>query len=440
MELSFALHPDQLRIANSTARFKVCAAGRRGGKSYYAAVSLLMEGLKNEKNGYKLDETKLVFYVSPTFDQSKRNIWSLIKTLGGFGTPKSVIASVVENQGVIRLVNGRVIELKGADRPDTLRGVGLSYLVLDEYADMKPDVWEQVLAPTLTDVEGDALFIGTPDGKNHFYDLYQYALFGDKDGLDPEWGAFTFCSINNPALNPKEIEMARKRMSSSNFKQEYEASFDASSGVVFDEEMFRYMDEEPPEGTWYVSVDPAGFADMATTTQGKLNRLDECAISCVKVGPYGWFVGDVFHGRWGVRETATRILRAAQKYKALVVGVEAGSLKNAIMPFLTDEMIRLGTFPRIRDVTHGGIKKTERIAWALEGRFEHERIWFRTDAEWIPALTTQLLEFPNPLSHDDLIDSLAYIDQIAETDWHPEDTEDDDWDDDDDGRSPTTGY
>lgn len=438
MELTFALHEQQMRLAHSKARFKVCAAGRRGGKSYYAAVSLLIEGMKNEKNGYKLDETKLVFYVSPTFDQSKRNIWSLIKTLGGFGTPVSVIASVVENQGVIRLVNGRVIELKGADRPDTLRGVGLSYLVLDEYADMKPDVWEQVLAPTLTDVEGDALFIGTPDGKNHFYDLYQFAL----NSGDPEWEAFTFTSLQNPNLKAKEIEAARRRMSSSNFKQEYEASFDASSGVVFKEEMFRYMDDEPPDGAWYIAVDPAGFADMATTTQGKLSRLDECAISCVKVGPHGWYVGDVFHGRWGVRETATRILRAAQRYKALAVGIEGGSLKNAIMPYLTDEMLRLGTFPRIITVTHGGQKKVERIAWALEGRFEHGRLWFRKDAEYLHALESQLLDFPNPLSHDDLIDSLAYIDQLAETDWEPADDEDE-WGDNDfdmNGRNKTTGY
>ena len=441
MELNFTLHPQQMEIANSKARFKVCAAGRRGGKSFYAAVSLLIEGLKNEKNGYKLDETKLVFYVSPTFDQSKRNIWSLIRTLGGFGTSKSVIASVVENQGVIRLVNGRIIELKGADRPDTLRGVGLSYLVLDEYADMKPDVWEQVLAPTLTDVEGDALFIGTPDGKNHFYDLYQFAKYGDKHGLDPEWGAFTFTSLQNPALNPKEIEAARRRMSSSNFAQEYLASFDASSGVVFREEYFQFMEEEPTEGTWYIAVDPAGFADMATTTQGKLNRLDECSIAVVKVGPYGWYIGDIIHGRWGVRETATRILRAAQRYKALVVGIEGGSLKNAIMPYLTDETLRLGTFPRIKEVTHGGQKKVERIAWALEGRFEHGRVWFKKDAEYYKPLTSQLLDFPNPLSHDDLIDSLAYIDQLAETDWDPVDEDEEGWDDFEfAGRCATTGY
>ena len=431
--LNFKLHDQQLAIANSKARFKICAAGRRGGKSYYAAVSLLVEGLRNEKHGYDL-KNKRVFYVSPTFDQSKRNVWDLLKDLGGYQTENSVIDSVLENQGVLRLVNGRKIELKGADKPDFLRGVGLSYVVLDEYAFMKPDVWEQVLAPTLTDVEGDALFIGTPDGRNHFYDLYVEAE------KDYEWERFTFKSIDNPALNAKEIEKAKGRLSSSNFKQEYEASFDASSGVVFTEDLFQYMDEEPSEGTWHIAVDPAGFADLETTTQGKLSRLDECAIACVKVGPYGWFIGDVMHGRWGVRRTATMILRAAQKYKALNVGIEAGSLKNAIMPFLRDEMTRLNTYPRVTDVTHGNQKKTERIAWALEGRFEHGRIWFKTDADYIPALTTQLLEFPNPLSHDDLVDAVAYIDQIALTDYDEEDEEEeDDWED-FDGHCAVTGY
>ncbi len=201
-------------------------------------------------------------------------------------------------------------------------------------------------------------------------------------------------------------------MSSSNFKQEFEASFSSSGGAVFKEEYFQYSDE-PSEGTWFIAVDPAGFHDLETTTQGKLSRLDECAIACVKVGPYGWYVGDVIHGRWGIRETSVKILRAAQKYKALVVGIERGSLKNAIMPYLTDQMMRLSTFPRIKEVTHGNQKKTERIAWALEGRFEHGRIFFREDAEYVQPLINQLLDFPNPLAHDDLIDALAYIDQVA---------------------------
>ena len=164
----------------------------------------------------------------------------------------------------------------------------------------------------------------------------------------------------------------------------------------------------------------------------------------MKVGDFGWYVGDIFHGRWGVKETAKRILYAASRYKALVVGIEGGSLKNAVMPYLTDEMLRVGNFPKIHEVTHGGQKKVERIAWALEGRFEHGRLYFRKDAEYLKALTNQLLDFPNPLSHDDLIDALAYIDQLAETDWDGLDIdpdEEDDWDDFDlVGRNETTGY
>lgn len=429
--LDFNLHEKQMEIFTSKARFKICAAGRRGGKSYLSAVCLLVEGLKNEnEHGYSLSD-KRVFYVAPTFDQGKRIIWDLLKELG-----KEVIQSTLENQAIITLINGRKIEIKGADRPDTLRGVGLSYVVMDEYAFMKPEVWEKILRPTLSDVKGDALFIGTPEGKNHFYDLF---IEASKDDTG-EMASFTFASIDNPTIDPKEIEVARRTMSSSNFKQEYEASFSASGGAVFKEEYFQYLDEEPEEGTWYIAVDPAGFADLETTTQGKLNRLDECAIACVKVGSYGWYVGDIMHGRWGIRKTATKILRAAQKYQALVVGIEKGSLKNAIMPYLTDQMMRIGVYPSVTEVTHGQKKKTERIAWALEGRFEHGRIYFKEDAEYIRPLEAQLLDFPNPLSHDDLIDALAYIDQVATTDYEPEEEEDEWHDLTIMGRSIKTGY
>lgn len=432
-ELDFQLHEKQMEIFTSPARFKICAAGRRGGKSYLSAIMLLVEGLKDKNDhGYSLAD-KRVFYCAPTFDQGKRIIWDLLKDLG-----KEVIKSTLENQAIITLINGRKIEIKGADRPDTLRGVGLSYVVLDEYAFMKPDVWEKILRPTLSDVKGSALFIGTPEGKNHFYDLFMEA---GKDETG-EYAAFTFASIDNPTIDPKEIEYARRTMSSSNFRQEYEASFAASGGAVFKEDYFQYMEDEPEEGTWYITVDPAGFADLETTTQGKLNRLDECAIACVKVGPYGWYVGDIFHGRWGIRETSVKILRAAQKYKALAVGIEKGSLKNAIMPYLTDQMMRLGTFPHIIETTHGQKKKTERIAWALEGRFEHGRIFFREGAEYVKRLEEQLLDFPNPLSHDDLIDALAYIDQIAVSDYgFDEEDNEDPWEDFEfTGRSFATGY
>ena len=347
-EVTFNLHHGQAMIFNDPHRFKVVAAGRRFGKSYLSAVALLINGMKNTHRGYKLLD-KRVFYVAPTFDQGKRIIWDLLKVLG-----KEVIASTLENQAVITLVNGRKIEIKGADRPDTLRGVGLSYVVLDEYAFMKPDVWEQILRPTLSDVEGDALFIGTPDGKNHFYDLFKIE---DKDP-DDEWKSFSFLSMDNPYLNSKEISRAKNTLSTSNFKQEYEASFTASGGVVFKESQFRFMDAAPEEGTYYIAVDPAGFADLNSATKSKLTRLDECAIAIVKVGTYGWFVEDILHGRWDTRETSIRILDAARRYDAMKIGIEKGSLKNAMTPYLTDQMMRLSFFPAIGEVTHGGQKKT----------------------------------------------------------------------------------
>ena len=409
IELNFKMHPAQAEIYSDKSRFKVVTAGRRFGKSYFAAMMLLIEGLKDEnEEGISLKH-KEVFYIAPTFDQGKRIMWGLIQDLG-----KGAIQSTLENQAILTLINGRKIEIKGADRPDTLRGVGLSYAVLDEYAQMKPDVWEKIIRPTLTDVEGSALFIGTPDGKNHFYDLYMAAQ------NSKEWRAFSFVSSDNPTLKRSEIEAARNTLSAANFKQEYEASFSAGGGTLFKEDMIQYLDEEPEEGTWYIAVDPAGYAEMETTTASKLSKLDETSIACVKVGNYGWYVGDVLHGRWGIRETSIKILRAAQKYNAFCVGIEKGSLKNAMLPYLNDQMMRLKVFPRIVDVTHGNQKKTERIAWALGGRFEHGKIFFREDAEYVNPLISQLLDFPNPLSHDDLVDSLAYIDQIAQTDYEPE--------------------
>jgi len=158
-EINIDLHPAQLEIFNSEKRFKVVAAGRRFGKSRLAAWILLIKALQSDE--------KDVFYIGPTFQQAKDIMWLMLKELG-----EPFIAAAHENTAVLTLTNGRRIYLKGSDRPDTLRGVGLAYVVLDEYASMKPVVWEQIIRPTLADVRGGALFIGTPAGKNHFYDLY----------------------------------------------------------------------------------------------------------------------------------------------------------------------------------------------------------------------------------------------------------------------------
>lgn len=397
--LKVNLHSAQLDIFKSNKRFKAVAAGRRFGKTRLAAWMLLIKALKSPSVG-----GKDVFYIAPTYQQAKDVIWEVLKEIG-----RPVIKSTLENTSVITLINDRKIYLKGSDRPDTLRGVGLCFVVLDEYASMKPVVWEQIIRPTLADVKGEALFIGTPAGKNHFYDLFT------ENQDDPEWDFFTYKSTDNPFLDPSEIEAASRQMSSQAFRQEFEASFESFNSGIFEEDWIKY-EEEPKQGSFYVSVDLAGFEEVAEELRNKKQRLDETAIAIAKIDTTGWWVKEIVHGRWNIRETSVRIMKAARDCNAMAVGIEKGSLKNAVHPYLEDQMRRLSFFPRIIETTHGNRKKTERIVWSLQGRFEHGRIKLNR-GNWNKPFVSQLLDFPNPLTHDDMVDALSYIDQVAITDY-----------------------
>lgn len=399
-ELDVQLHPAQLEIFNSTARFKVVSAGRRFGKSRLAAWILIIKALQSE--------SKDVFYIGPTFQQAKDIMWNMLKELL-HGT--DLIESTHENTATMKLINGRRISLKGSDRPDTLRGVGLAYVVLDEYASMKVEVWEQIIRPTLSDVKGGALFIGTPAGKNHFYDLF---LEAEKD---EDWEAFQYTSTDNPLIDPKEVEVARRTMSTQAFRQEFEASFVSFTGGIFKNEWIKYDENEPEEGNFVIAVDPAGFESVEKERGLKGSKLDETAISIVKIHGDKWWVKDILHGRWNIKETASKILQAAIENQATTVGIEAGALKNAILPYLQDEMRTQGRWVVITDVTHGGKKKADRITWALQGRMEHGKITFNRNSNWNSELETQLIEFPSKGTHDDIIDSLAYIDQVSVADF-----------------------
>jgi phage terminase large subunit-like protein len=392
--LQVKLHEKQLEIFNNPKRFKVIAAGRRFGKSRLAAWTLIIEALKSTE--------KDVFYVAPTFQQAKDILWGLLKEIG-----HEVIKTAHENTAVLTLINDRKIYLKGSDRPDTLRGVGLAYLVVDEYADMKANVWEQILRPALADVQGGAMFIGTPKGRNHFYEMFKYA----ETDKDPEWAAFHFTSYDNPLLPQSEIEAAKRSMSSFAFRQEFMASFEAASRDIFKEDWIKYQEEEPTEGRFFIAVDLAGFINVDRESGNKNKKLDETAIAVVKVTEDGWWVADIKHGRWDIKETCAQIMGAVLQYEPSAVGIEKGSLKNAALPYLMDLMRRHNHYFRIDDVTHGNQKKTDRIVWALQGRFEHGKVELNY-GDWNNAFVDQLVNFPNSQLHDDLIDALAYIDQI----------------------------
>jgi predicted phage terminase large subunit-like protein len=384
----------------------------------FAAYQLLIHSLQSEKGH--------TFYIAPTQQQARDVLWGILLDIG-----QPVIKGYHVNNLQITLINGATISLKGSDRPDTMRGVSLKFVAIDEYASMKPSVFEEVIRPALADQKGSAVFIGTPTGRNHFWDLYQYAelkgLKGSKE--DPEWEAWHLTSFDNPILDPKEIEAAKKSMSSFAYRQEFEASFEARDSVLFHEDWLKFQEEEPQGGDYYIAVDLAGFEDVGK--QANQSRLDQTAIAVVKVTDDGdWWVADIIHGRWDLARTAEQIFSAVNKYRPISVGIEKGIAQQAVMSPLQDLQRKRNRYFRVDLLSHGNKKKVDRVVWALQGRMEHGRISFNT-GDWNPTFLDQLFQFPSPLTHDDLVDALAYIDQLADVaypsafdtidNWAPED-------------------
>jgi phage terminase large subunit-like protein len=412
--LQFHLHPAQLKVFQCPKRFVIVTAGRRFGKTYLAATRAMTKAF-DPNNLHR----KPVFIVCPIASQAKILYWQLIlDKLGGVGGPYIENAHV--NDGHIYLRNGVMIGIKGSDRPDTLRGVGLYHVELDEYADMKPETWESILRPALADVKGTAGFIGTPKGRNHFWDLIQ------RHAEDPDWEYFHFPSVANPFLDPNEIETSKKSMSSAVFRQEYLASFESGGSENFKEEWFKYSEEEPftldangkkevLPGEWYVVVDLAGFGSQQNARGYLKKRLDFCAIAVVKVlDDERWYVRDIYLGRWGVEETAQKIVDAIESVKAQIVGIEKGSLYMAVAPYLEATAAKRNIPLAVEPLSHENKTKQERIGWALQGRMEHGKILFRPGA-YMREVKDQFLNFPSALVHDDALDALAYVPQLGAT-------------------------
>lgn len=427
-ELRISLHPGQTQINESPARFKVVAAGRRFGKSHFAAVTLGLAALTTEnEHGYKLTAEHGVYYIAPTFDQAKRVMWPKLREMFGYEKHGGYISKENTNDGWLELISGRRIYIKGADNPDSLRGIALSHVVLDEYADMKKETWELIVRPALADVKGTALFIGTPKGKNHFYQLFLNATDKPNPNDAPknpwdDWEAFHFKSVDNPFIDFEEITSLANdgTMSREAVKQELEASFMSAGGKVLKPAWFQIVDNLPPktdEGNFYVTVDLAGF----TNDRGKKTRTDETVICSAFCTDKAWYILDMQHGHWDIREVALRIIKACDRMPGCQLGIEKGALMNAIGPYLEEEMRRFSRYVTPIPLSHGNQKKVDRIVGALQGRAQRGRIKLLKDTSntsksqepWNQHFLDQAADFPDPLAHDDMPDAVAYLDQIA---------------------------
>jgi hypothetical protein len=213
--MNVALKLLQWTVFLSNQRFRVLVAGRRWGKTFLALIELCHAAW---------GPGRVAWYVAPTYKQAKRVAWKPLKQI----TKPYWAGKPSETDLRIDLIAGGTIALRGADNYDSLRGDRLDFVVLDEYASMAPEAWTEVLRPALADRQGGALFIGTPRGRNHFFDLYEAAQ------NQPHWAAFQYTTEQGGLVSHEELESAMHEMDERTYRQEFQARFEnLGTGIAY---------------------------------------------------------------------------------------------------------------------------------------------------------------------------------------------------------------
>jgi|TARA_R100001510_G_C7645064_1_gene202456 phage terminase large subunit len=203
-------------------RWGVVVCHRRWGKTVMAINHLLRDAILNDKPNPRFA------YIAPTYRQAKAVAWDYLKQFS------SAIPMVRFNETELRcdLPNGARIQLLGSESPDSLRGLYLDGCILDEYSQILPSMFPEVIRPALSDRKGYAIFMGTPQGMNNFYEVYEAAK------TDKDWVTAVYKASETGILDEEELDSARKSMSEDQFNQEYECSWVANvPGAIFAKEI-----------------------------------------------------------------------------------------------------------------------------------------------------------------------------------------------------------
>ena len=234
------LSDPQRQVILCNKRFRILFAGRRFGKTFVAIQELAkFARFPNQK----------VWYISPSYRQSKNICWTMLKEQM---INHRWVKKINEADLSIILKNNSIIQLKGSDNEQSLRGVGLNFICIDEFQDIKPQAWFEVIRPTLSDKgkEGHALFTGTPKGYNWAYDLYTKQ--------NKEWQGFKFTTLEGGQVTEEEIEQAKDDLDERTFQQEYLATFVNYSGVIyynFDRNLHIIDNHEVVNATIHIGMD-----------------------------------------------------------------------------------------------------------------------------------------------------------------------------------------
>jgi phage terminase large subunit-like protein len=369
-------HPGQTVVHNDTSRFKVLAAGRRWGKTRLGVHECLDVAAQGGR----------AWWVSPSYKTSEVG-WRPLRRLGG-----KIGAEVRRVDRMINLPSGGSVQVRSADDPDSLRGEGLDFVVMDECAFMKEEAWIEALRPSLSDTQGKALFISTPKGHNWFWRNYQRGLDSE------EWAAFTYPTSANPYIPAGEIEAAERSLPERVFQQEYLAMFIDDAGGIFrrvmeaataTEQLFSKKDHQ-----YIAGVDVAALVDFTVVTVFDVTTKEM-----------------VFMDRFNRVDYPTledRIVALYNRFRLMTITIEDNSIGKGVIDHLINRGLAVQSF------TTTNATKTA-IIQNLQTAFEHDTIKILND----PVLIGELQAYegvqlssgwrysaPSGL-HDDCVMSLA---------------------------------
>ena len=258
----------QYQVSSSDKRFRVLVSGRRFGKTYLCITEMMKYATKVKKN---------IWYVAPTFKMAREIVWLKLKQmLSDFNW----IESINETNLSIKIRNsGSIISLKGCENYDSLRGVGIDFLILDEFADIDEKAWTEVLRASVADTQGDVLMCGSPKG----FGNWSYRMY-EKGKRESQWDSFQFTTLQGGMVPAEEIEQAKQDVDIRTFRQEFEGTFENYAGAVYynfhavDNVLEKKIDWQKPLHIGLdFNVDPMS-ACVAQIDRDKIHFIDEIVI------------------------------------------------------------------------------------------------------------------------------------------------------------------
>jgi predicted phage terminase large subunit-like protein len=377
----------QLPVLTSGKRFKLLSCGRRWGKTALGLIAVIV-GHGSFRGQFRgaLGGGK-IWWVTPSYPIASE-VWRDLKR-----AVEGVATRISEVERRVELPGGGSVMVKSADNPDSLRGAGLDGVVIDEAAFCDEDVWARVIPPTITDRKGWAALLSTPNGFNWFHDLFEFA------SGDSQWDVFQRPTVDNPLIDPVELENIKRGMPLAAYMQEYEACFTSVAGAEFPGDYFHYhiWVDKLPEGisAGCVALDPS---------KGKNAKRGDFQAAVYTGFHDGLLYVDAILDRVPVGAAVDNTLSLAHRYGARLVAYEGNNFQEEALAPIFEDRLHGNRLHGIRLICITHTESKEGRIQSLDPFLRNGSLRF-VRSPGAKLLVNQLKEFPMA-AHDDGPDAL----------------------------------